>query len=73
MTHGDFDYDYLVALALDPQTGERRFDHLAFAGHFDSMMFGRRGIKRASLRGRAEPLPPALLRACSSASSASTA
>jgi len=46
MTHGDFDYDYLVGLALDPRTGERRFDHLAFAGHFDSMMFGRRGIKR---------------------------
>jgi len=46
MTHGDFDYDYLVALAIDPRTGERRFDHLAFAGHFDSMMFGRRGIKR---------------------------
>jgi hypothetical protein len=46
MTHGDFDYDYLVALALDPTTGERRFDHLAFAGHFDSMMYGRRGLKR---------------------------
>ena len=47
MTHGDFDYDYLVALAIDPQTGRRRFDHLAFAGHFDSLMFGRRGIRRA--------------------------
>jgi len=47
MTHGDFDYDYLEALALDPQTGRPRFDHLAFAGHFDSLMFGRRGIKRA--------------------------
>jgi len=46
MTHGDFDYDYLAGLALDPRTGERRFDHLAFAGHFDSMMYGRRGIKR---------------------------
>jgi len=46
MTHGDFDYDYLVGLAIDSRTGERRFDHLAFAGHFDSMMFGRRGIKR---------------------------
>ena len=29
-------------------TGEPRFDHLSFAGHFDSMMFGRRGIKRAA-------------------------
>ncbi len=46
MSHGDFDYAYLEALALDPQTGRRRFDHLSFAGHFDSMMFGRRGIKR---------------------------
>ena len=55
MTHGDFDYDYLVALALDPQTGERRFDHLAFAGHFDSMMFGRRGIKRAEREADLNP------------------
>ena len=55
MTHGDFDYDYLVALAIDPRTGERRFDHLAFAGHFDSMMFGRRGIKRAGLEAELNP------------------
>jgi hypothetical protein len=47
MTHGDFDYAYLEALALDPRTRKPRFEHLAFAGHFDSMMFGRRGIKRA--------------------------
>jgi len=46
MTHGDFDYDYLEQLALDPRTGKPRFKHLSFAGHFDSMMFGRRGIKR---------------------------
>jgi hypothetical protein len=55
MTHGDFDYDYLVALALDPRTGERRFEHLAFAGHFDSMMFGRRGIKRATREADLNP------------------
>jgi hypothetical protein len=55
MTHGDFDYDYLVALAIDPATGERRFDHLAFAGHFDSMMFGRRGIKRAATEAELNP------------------
>ena len=42
-THGDFDYDYLRRLALNPD-GSRRFDALAFAAHFDSMMFGRRGI-----------------------------
>jgi hypothetical protein len=46
MSHGDFDYDYLERLALDPATGRPRFEHLSFAGHFDSMMFGRRGIKR---------------------------
>ncbi len=45
LSHGDFDYDYLEALALDPATGEPRFRHLSFAGHFDSMMYGRRGIK----------------------------
>jgi hypothetical protein len=45
MTHGDFDYDYLERLALDPDTGNPRFSHLAFAGHFDSLMFGRRGLK----------------------------
>jgi len=47
MTHGDFDYPYLEALALDPASGEPRFSHLSFAGHFDSMMFGRRGLRRA--------------------------
>jgi len=45
LSHGDFDYDYLQALALDPATGKPRFRHLSFAGHFDSMMYGRRGIK----------------------------
>jgi len=46
MSHGDFDYDYLERLALDPGTGRPRFGHLSFAGHFDSMMYGRRGIRR---------------------------
>ncbi|MDX6678810.1 MAG: hypothetical protein QOE31_2862, partial [Solirubrobacteraceae bacterium] len=55
MTHGDFDYDYLVALAIDPRSGERRFDHLAFAGHFDSMMYGRRGIRRARSEAELNP------------------
>ncbi|MEA2192414.1 MAG: hypothetical protein QOI73_2535 [Solirubrobacteraceae bacterium] len=55
MTHGDFDYDYLVALAIDPATGERRFDHLAFAGHFDSMMFGRRAIRRVEREAELNP------------------
>lgn len=45
MTHGDFDYDYLERLAAGPD-GRRRFDQLRFAGHFDSLMLGRRGIPR---------------------------
>ncbi len=55
MSHGDFDYAYLEALALDPATGLPRFEHLSFAGHFDTMMFGRTGIKRAK---REEELHP---------------
>jgi hypothetical protein len=42
MTHGDFDYDYLKRLAIGAD-GRRRFALLRFAGHFDSLMFGRRG------------------------------
>ena len=52
MSHGDFDYDYLEALVLDPATGRPRFGHLSFAGHFDSMMYGRRGIKAPRTRPR---------------------
>lgn len=60
MSHGDFDYDYLVALAIRPD-GTRRFDQLSFAGHFDSMMFGRRGYRR--VRDEAQ-LTPARARFC---------
>ncbi len=45
MTHGDFDYEYLRALALD-ESGRPRFRLLRFAGHFDSLMIGRRRSKR---------------------------
>jgi hypothetical protein len=45
MTHGDFDYEYLEALAVGSD-GQRRFDLLRFAGHFDSLMRGRRGRER---------------------------
>ncbi len=55
MSHGDFDYAYLEALALGPATGTPRFEHLSFAGHFDSMMFGRRGIKRARSEAELHP------------------
>ncbi|HEU5007046.1 MAG TPA: hypothetical protein VFT67_08750 [Jatrophihabitantaceae bacterium] len=45
MSHGDFDYAYLRALALGPD-GRPRSRRLSFAGHFDMLMFGRRGIER---------------------------
>ncbi|MGI8712172.1 MAG: radical SAM domain-containing protein [Solirubrobacteraceae bacterium] len=45
MTHGDFDYDYLKRLAVGAD-GRPRFALLRFAGHFDSLMLGRRGLRR---------------------------
>lgn len=45
MTHGDFDYDYLEKLVLGPG-GRPCLYRVSFAGHFDKMMFGRRGIPR---------------------------
>ncbi|PZS36827.1 MAG: radical SAM domain-containing protein [Pseudonocardiales bacterium] len=45
MTHGDIDYDYLEALVLD-SAGQSRLGRVSFAGHFDMLMFGRRGIER---------------------------
>jgi hypothetical protein len=54
MTHGDFDYEYLRRLAVGPD-GRRRFDLLRFAGHFDSLMLGRRGLPRP--RGEADLHP----------------
>ncbi len=53
-THGDFDYDYLEKLALGPD-GHPRFKRLSFAGHFDTTMRGRRGLRRAG--GEAELNP----------------
>jgi hypothetical protein len=44
-THGDFGYDYLERLVLDPG-GRPRLRRVSFAAHFDSLMFGRRGIAR---------------------------
>src|SRR3954465_899089 len=44
MSHGDFDYPYLRSLAVGPD-GVPRFKWLSFAGHFDSMMLGRRGLR----------------------------
>lgn len=46
-THGDFDYEYLRAIALDSD-GKPRFDELSFACHMDVTMVGRSGIKKPS-------------------------
>ncbi|MEA2458033.1 MAG: hypothetical protein QOC95_1005 [Thermoleophilaceae bacterium] len=54
MSHGDFDYDYLLRLVMGPG-GEPRFRWVSFAGHFDSMMLGRRGIKRAATEAELQP------------------
>jgi MoaA/NifB/PqqE/SkfB family radical SAM enzyme len=54
MSHGDFDYDYLERLAIGAE-GTPRFKSLSFAGHFDSMMLGRRGIKRAGVESELHP------------------
>ncbi len=45
MSHGDFDYEYLERLVLGPG-GRPRLRRVSFAAHFDSLMFGRRGIPR---------------------------
>jgi hypothetical protein len=45
MSHGDFDYSYLRALVTGPD-GSPRFRSVSFAGHFDSMMLGRRGLRK---------------------------
>lgn len=44
-THGDFDYEYLRALAVD-EHDEPRFPHLSFACHMDTTMMGRRGLRK---------------------------
>ena len=45
MTHGDFDPDYLAAVVTAPD-GSLRLPRVSFAGHFDSLMRGRRGAVR---------------------------
>ena len=43
MSHGDFDHDYLEAAGPGPEQHRPRLRSAAFAGHFDSLMLGRRG------------------------------
>ena len=54
MTHGDFDYEYLERLALG-EDGHPRFELLRFAGHFDSLMLGRKGIPRPKTEAELHP------------------
>lgn len=54
MTHGDFEYEYLLALALTAD-GRRRFERVSFAAHFDSLMRGRRGAVRPRSEAELDP------------------
>ena len=54
MTHGDFDYDYLLDVVLD-ENGTPRFDKVSFAAHFDSLMRGRRGAVRPHTEAELNP------------------
>ncbi len=54
MTHGDFDYQYLLDVALEP-TGKPRFRKVSFAAHFDSLMRGRRGAPRPRTEAELDP------------------
>ncbi|WP_028281031.1 hypothetical protein [Arthrobacter sp. H5] len=54
MTHGDFEYEYLLALVLTAD-GARRFDKVSFAAHFDSLMRGRSGAVRPLCEAELDP------------------
>ncbi|WJL96699.1 hypothetical protein QSU92_05865 [Microbacterium sp. ET2] len=54
MTHGDFDYDYLLDVVLDGE-GRPRFEKVSFAAHFDSLMRGRRGAVRPRSEAELHP------------------
>ncbi len=54
MTHGDFDLDYLEALVHGPD-GLVRLPRISFAGHFDSLMRGRRGVVRPRSEAELHP------------------
>lgn len=53
-THGDIDYEDLERLAIGPD-GKARFRRLSFAGHFDTTMRGRRGIRRTESEADLNP------------------
>lgn len=53
-THGDIDYDYLKKVALDAH-GKARFKRISFAGHFDTTMRGRRGLRTPTSEAELNP------------------
>lgn len=53
-THGDIDEAYLRAVALD-DVGRPRFRSMAFAGHFDTTMRGRRGAEKPTTEAELDP------------------
>ncbi len=55
------------------RTADRRFDRLSFAGHFDMLMFGRRGIERPPDEASLNPYRKRVRRHVRAARSASTA
>jgi len=54
MTHGDFDYAYLLDVVLN-ESGTPRFSRISFAAHFDSLMRGRRGVVRPQTEAELNP------------------
>lgn len=54
MTHGDFDYDYLLDVVTDDD-GTPAFEKVSFAAHFDSLMRGRRGAVRPRSEAELNP------------------
>jgi hypothetical protein len=53
-THGDIDDSYLDAVVLVTD-GKPRFKNLAFAGHFDTTMRGRRGAEKPASEAELDP------------------
>jgi len=53
-SHGDFDEEYLRRVVLGPD-GRPRLRRVSFAGHFDSLMRGRRGLPRPRTEAELAP------------------
>jgi hypothetical protein len=53
-THGDIEESYLQAVVLDAH-GKRRFRNIAFAGHFDTTMHGRKGAEKPETEAELDP------------------